>query len=109
VRFVRAGRSIAVTPDGPRGPREKLKPGVLLVAQLTGCALVPVAAAADRAWWFEGWDRFLVPRPFARVRIAYGRPVRVRRDATEAELTEATSVLEDTLGELTARVEARSS
>lgn len=86
VRNARAGRSLAITPDGPRGPRERMKPGPLAVAQLTGVPLLPVAAGADGAWWFEGWDRFLVPRPFARIRIAYGEPLHVPRDAGEAEL-----------------------
>jgi len=86
VRLARSGRTIAVTPDGPRGPRQKLKPGVLAAARATGLPLVPVAAGADRAWWFESWDRFLVPKPFARIRVAYGSPFEVPRDAEPAEV-----------------------
>jgi lysophospholipid acyltransferase (LPLAT)-like uncharacterized protein len=106
VRVVRAGRSVAITPDGPRGPRERLKPGVLQLAQLTGAPIVLVAAAADRAWWFEGWDRFLVPMPFARLRVAYADAVTIPRDAGAAGLAETTDMLETRLGELMRQVEA---
>jgi len=104
IREVREGRSVAVTPDGPRGPRERLKPGVLQLAQLTGAPLIPAAAAASRAWWFESWDRVLVPKPFARLHVAYGDPVFVSRDSED--LTEPTTRVEAALGELMARVEA---
>jgi hypothetical protein len=106
VRLVRAGRSVAITPDGPRGPREQLKPGVLQLAQLTGAPIVTVAAGADRAWWFVRWDRFLVPRPFARVRVAYGDAVFIPRGAGAAALADATSRIESNLRELMQRVDA---
>jgi lysophospholipid acyltransferase (LPLAT)-like uncharacterized protein len=104
IRAVGAGRSVAVTPDGPRGPRERLKPGVLQLAQLTGAPLVPLAAAASRAWWFVSWDRFLLPQPFARLHVAYGDPIFVQRDTTD--LTDLTARTEATLAELMSRVEA---
>jgi lysophospholipid acyltransferase (LPLAT)-like uncharacterized protein len=103
VRRVRAGHSVAVTPDGPRGPRERLKPGVLQLAQMTGAPLVPLAAAATRAWWFVSWDRFLVPQPFARLHVAYGEPIFVDRNTTD--LRELTARTEATLAGLMARVE----
>ncbi len=73
VRHVRAGRSLAVTPDGPRGPREVMKPGALLAAQLTGAPIIPASGGASRGWWFGSWDRFLVPKPFSRVRAGVRR------------------------------------
>ena len=81
VGHVRAGRSLALTPDGPRGPYQTMKPGPVLIARRTGAPIVPVAAGADRAWFFGRWDRFLVPKPFARMRIVYGAPVEVARHA----------------------------
>jgi hypothetical protein len=106
VRFVREGRSIAVTPDGPRGPRERLKPGVLSAAQLTGCALLPVGAGASRSWWFEGWDRFMVPTPFARIHIVYGEPVPVPRNAGDTELAAITERVEAAMSRITSVAEA---
>jgi lysophospholipid acyltransferase (LPLAT)-like uncharacterized protein len=105
VRHLRNGRSLAITPDGPRGPREKLKPGPLLAAQLTGAPIIPVASGASRASYFGGWDRFLIPHPFARLRIAYGEPVYVPRRADEAELQAVADEVEVRLGVLMRRVD----
>lgn len=106
VRHARAGRSVAVTPDGPRGPRERIKPGVILAAQITGCRIVPVAAAANRAWWIEGWDRFMVPQPFARICIAYGEPVFVPRGSNRNEIEGISGRLEAALSKVTLDAEA---
>jgi hypothetical protein len=107
VRHLRNGRSLAITPDGPRGPREKMKPGPLLAAQLTGAAIIPVASGASRASYFGGWDRFMIPHPFARLQIAYGEPLFVPRRADEAELQGIADEVERRLGGLMARVDER--
>lgn len=86
VKAARSGRSLAITPDGPRGPRQSLQPGVITAAQMTGLPIIPLACGASRAWWPGGWDRFCVPKPFARVRVLYGEPRRVPRDASAEEL-----------------------
>jgi lysophospholipid acyltransferase (LPLAT)-like uncharacterized protein len=75
VRELEAGNAIAVTPDGPRGPREEVAPGVVAACQRAGAPLLPIRATVDRAWRLKTWDRFLVPKPFARVTITYGEPV----------------------------------
>jgi lysophospholipid acyltransferase (LPLAT)-like uncharacterized protein len=77
VRELEAGRSVAFTPDGPRGPRRELKPGVIAAAQRGGAVIVPIHAEADRAWRLHSWDRFMIPQPLARVLITYGRPFEV--------------------------------
>lgn len=79
VRRSREGFDVAITPDGPQGPRRSFKPGALAVARLTGNPVVPVAAGMGRAWRLKSWDRFLIPKPFATVHIAYGEPVFVPR------------------------------
>jgi lysophospholipid acyltransferase (LPLAT)-like uncharacterized protein len=102
IRRLRQGQTFAITPDGPRGPRQKLKPGALAAAQITGVAMLPISAGSDSAWWFEGWDRFLVPKPFATVRIHYGQLVHVPRDATDEQLDAVSRYVEDDLNRLTA-------
>jgi lysophospholipid acyltransferase (LPLAT)-like uncharacterized protein len=77
VRELQAGKAVAFTPDGPRGPRREMKPGVVRAAQRGGGMIVPLHAEADRAWRLDSWDRFLIPKPGARVRIRYGRPFEV--------------------------------
>ena len=75
VRALRDGSDAAMTPDGPRGPAHVAKAGAVVAARRSGAALVPVATAASSAWRAASWDGFLVPRPFAHVRIVYGAPV----------------------------------
>ncbi len=77
VRELRAGGAVAFTPDGPRGPRRELKPGVVAAAQRGGGVIVPIHARADRGWRLDSWDRFLIPKPAARVTVVYGRPFEV--------------------------------
>jgi lysophospholipid acyltransferase (LPLAT)-like uncharacterized protein len=77
MRAIEGGRDAAVTPDGPRGPAHVFAPGAAIAAQRTGAALVPVRASASRAWRLKSWDRFLIPKPFATVRVAYGPPTTV--------------------------------
>lgn len=108
VRTVRSGRSLAVTPDGPQGPREQLKPGALHVARLTGAPVIPISAGSRQAWWIEGWDRFLVPKPFATVRVAVGPPHIIPRGAAVGDLAQHARELESELKGLKARVDGDS-
>ena len=77
IRALRDGTPVGVTPDGPRGPRRVVKPGALAAAEKGGAMIVPVHADSRPAWRAGSWDRFLVPPPFARVRVAYGEPFAV--------------------------------
>jgi hypothetical protein len=77
MRAIMAGHDGAVTPDGPRGPAHVFAPGAAIASQRTGAPLVMVRAAASRAWRLKSWDRFLIPKPFAKVRVSYGPIVRV--------------------------------
>ena len=76
--LVRENISPVITPDGPRGPAFKFKPGALLLAQMSGRPIVPMSYAASRAWRIM-WDRFVIPVPFARIAIAIGAPCYVPR------------------------------
>ena len=76
--LVRDNVSPVITPDGPRGPRFKFKPGALLLAQMSGRPILPMAYAASRAWRIK-WDKFVIPVPFARIAIAIGPPCYVPR------------------------------
>jgi lysophospholipid acyltransferase (LPLAT)-like uncharacterized protein len=90
VRALEEGWEVVVTPDGPRGPVERFAPGAVIAAQQAGVPIVLVAAAADRAWRLRSWDRFMIPRPLARITVAYGAPVTVPADsAREAAATAA--------------------
>lgn len=86
-RELESGFDLAITVDGPRGPAKTVAPGALVIAQRTGAPMVPTAVAASRAWRLRSWDRFMIPKPFARINVAYGEPILVQanraRDAAE--------------------------
>lgn len=75
VRELERGSVVAVTPDGPRGPAQAFQPGALAAAQRARVPVVPIALHVDRAWRMKSWDAFIVPKPFARVTIAWGEPL----------------------------------
>ena len=79
------GVSPAITPDGPRGPPWKFKPGALLLAQLSGRPIIPLSYAASSAWKIK-WDRFVIPRPGSRIVIAVGEPLYVAKGLDAAGL-----------------------
>ena len=103
VREARAGRSIAITPDGPRGPRFRIQPGLILAASLSGRPIQTAAVAIRGAKRLRSWDRFLVPRPFADVLLLYGPKLRVPPDLdAEGRAAERLRV-ERVMRDLTAR------
>jgi len=84
-RVVTEGHDLAITPDGPRGPVKSIAPGLAVVAQRTGAPVIGVSVSAPAAWRLKSWDAFMIPKPFARVSIAYSDEVRVvAGDAREA-------------------------
>jgi lysophospholipid acyltransferase (LPLAT)-like uncharacterized protein len=96
VRHLRQGGEVALTPDGPRGPAERMKPGALAAAQHANALVIATGARASSAWWIRSWDRFCLPRPFAAVDIVYGPPFAVERGkaALRQALTRAEQELE---------------
>ena len=89
VRELKDGGQVAVTPDGPRGPARTFAPGALIAAQRSGASILPVAAAADRAWRLKSWDRFTIPKPFARVTVAYGPATTIDAASARAAANDA--------------------
>ena len=81
LRQAKKGSDIAFTPDGPRGPRGEVQPGVLMAAQSTGWPIVPVAYAATRYKQLRSWDGMRIPMPFASVHFVYGEALSIARGA----------------------------
>jgi lysophospholipid acyltransferase (LPLAT)-like uncharacterized protein len=71
------GAEVALTPDGPRGPAERMKPGALAAAQHANALVIAAGARASAAWWIRSWDRFCLPKPFAAIEVAYSAPFAV--------------------------------
>jgi lysophospholipid acyltransferase (LPLAT)-like uncharacterized protein len=88
VRTLKDGFTVAVTPDGPRGPYRTFAPGALVAAHRANAPVVAFGVHATRAWYLKSWDQFMIPKPFARVTIVFDTPVMVpgssARDAADA-------------------------
>lgn len=104
IRDARAGKNIAFTPDGPRGPARILKDGLVYAAQATGLPIVPLAFDARAKKRLSSWDRMLIPRPFTRGVCVYGAPITVPRDG---DIETWRQTLERTLNDLAAEAERR--
>ena len=81
LREAQQGKNLAFTPDGPRGPRRIVQPGVIAAAQFTGLPIVPVVISSERKRVLKSWDQMEVPRFFSRIIMAYGEPLEVARGA----------------------------
>ena len=86
-----------MTVDGPRGPRQKCKPGVVLVARDTGSPILPVVAVANRYWEFNSWDRFKIPKPFTKIVMLYGEPISIEAGASNQRVDEICEKVTDSL------------
>ena len=104
VRRARAGASVGIAPDGPRGPRHHAQSGLITLARLAEVPIIPVAVGAGWKIEFRSWDRFLLPLPGSRVVVAYGEPVVVPSDADAAGLEQKRQELEGKLLKLTEEV-----
>jgi len=101
------GENIGITPDGPRGPRMRAKPGAIKAAQLSGVPVLPLSGAVGRRRILGSWDSFCLALPFSRGVIQWGDPIEVPRQADDAELERLRLRLEDSLNRLTAEADRR--
>ena len=90
--------SIGITPDGPKGPSEKIKDGVTFLSYFTKLPIVPVAVDIDKEKVFKSWDRFRLPHFFSKINITYGDPIYIK---AKDEIEEEKEFLQNTLDELT--------
>lgn len=99
-------KHLAITVDGPRGPRRIVQPGAVYIASRTGMKLVPVGVAYHRPWRLNSWDRFAIPRPFSRARCVTGEPIAVPADLRANGLEEYRRKLQSEMDRLNRAAEA---
>jgi len=85
-RALEDGWTVAFTLDGPRGPRYKVKPGPVALARSAGVPMSMFHMAVENAWVLHTWDRLMIPKPFSRVLMRFGKMIPVPRDAADEEL-----------------------
>ena len=79
-QMMKRGYSVVTTADGPQGPIYEFKAGAILTSRIGGAPIIPMACAASSAWYLNRWDKFMIPKPFAKVVIAVGEPHIVPKD-----------------------------
>ena len=94
-------RPAAFTPDGPQGPRFKVKPGVITLAKKTGYPIIPLCYNASRIKVFNSWDRFVLPKPFSKSKIIYGEPIYVPASADEVQEKQYLEKLQNEMDRIT--------
>lgn len=96
-KIARKGHSLMITPDGPRGPRHVAQPGAIFLAKKTGFPIIPIAVNISNYWELPSWDRFVLPKPFARITFTYGKPIHVASKIDDQELQKYCTVLKNEL------------
>jgi len=95
-----SGGDVVITPDGPRGPAYELGPGIIFLAQKSGAPVLPMNLEYSHCWRLGSWDRFIVPRPFAKVRVLINRPHNVKSTTTPEEFEGERLALQNAMMEL---------
>lgn len=92
--------SPVITPDGPTGPAKAFKQGAVMLSQLAQAPMLPMAYAPSKAWQLKSWDKFLIPKPFARIVIAIGPPRQAAKGLKLNELEPLRQEMEQSLNQL---------
>jgi lysophospholipid acyltransferase (LPLAT)-like uncharacterized protein len=105
-RALQEGWAVAFSLDGPRGPRYKVKPGPVALARSSGVPLSTFHIAVEHAWVLNTWDRLIIPKPFSRVLLRFGKLIPVPADASDADLEGYQQELQDSLDRISEFAEA---
>ena len=105
VKCIQDGESIAITPDGPKGPKEKIKDGLIKLAQTTGTPIVPIIWYTKKNQLLNSWDNFIIPFPFSKGVYIFGKPIYIERKMSDKKYLDTKKIIQSKLDELTAIVE----
>ncbi|MGC9327953.1 MAG: lysophospholipid acyltransferase family protein, partial [Candidatus Hinthialibacter sp.] len=107
--WLQQGRSAVVTPDGPRGPRERVQPGIIHLAKMSGLPVIPISFSSSRNYRFQSWDRFMLPLPFGSIYLSIGDPVEVPKDLDGDGLEQKRQAVEHEMRRVTRLADQRCS
>jgi lysophospholipid acyltransferase (LPLAT)-like uncharacterized protein len=105
IQRIKEGKDLIFAVDGPTGPIYRVKPGALFVAKKAGAVIVPVSFSYKPALVFNSWDRYMLPYPFAKVRLVFGAPFQPSDDLSEEVVERERLQLEETLKRLTSEAD----
>jgi lysophospholipid acyltransferase (LPLAT)-like uncharacterized protein len=101
ITLLQQGDSIVITPDGPKGPRFAFKTNSIKIASESNAAIIPISYSASSAKIFNSWDRFILPLPFSRIKIKFGKLNFIPKDISDEEIEKYGKAIEDELNNLT--------
>lgn len=90
-------KDIAITPDGPRGPRHEIQSGVITLSQISGCPIVPIGYTVEKKKVLHTWDKFVIPKPFSKGKLVLGDPIFIPKDANQHQKDALKNQLQNTL------------
>ncbi|HHT9130813.1 MAG TPA: lysophospholipid acyltransferase family protein, partial [Candidatus Brocadiaceae bacterium] len=96
----REGYPLAITPDGPRGPRFIVQQGSIYLGKKTQLPIIPTVVGLSRYWELPSWDRFRIPKPFSRALVMYGEPIHIPPNISDEEMEHYRLLLEQTMKEM---------
>jgi len=105
VSVLNEGVTMGITPDGPKGPRYRVKDGAIMLAKLSGAPILPITYSARHAIVLDSWDRFVVPLPFSKGVMIWGNPITVPADADDEMLEQKRLEVENELNRITAEAD----
>jgi hypothetical protein len=97
LRFLKDGCNISITPDGPRGPRYRMSKGPIALASKTGYPVLPASINYSSYWELRSWDRFQIPKPWAKVSLVLGEPIKIPDNLSNADIEKWRKTVEDAL------------
>ncbi|MEM9444526.1 MAG: lysophospholipid acyltransferase family protein [Verrucomicrobiota bacterium] len=89
---------VALTPDGPRGPRYEIHPGIIHLSQASGVPIIPLSCQFSKKWELNSWDKFQIPKPFSTCKLCCHHPIAIPKEVSERELQALTQRLREELG-----------
>ena len=99
------GTAIAITPDGPKGPRFTVQPGIIYLSQKTGVPIIPTSLGLTSYWELPSWDKFRIPKPFSKAALIYGEPIHIPPKLSKSEVEAFCRLLENKMREITIETE----
>ena len=105
IRAINNGESVAITPDGPKGPKEIVKDGIIKLALTTGAPIVPLFWKVKNHKILNSWDNFIIPFPFSTGVYVFGKPFHIKGKITEKKLCQIKSLIQNEFDDLTNEVE----
>lgn len=107
IKRLQLGESIAITPDGPKGPKEQVKEGIIKLAQISNTPIIPLVWTTEKFKTINSWDDFVLPYPFSKGIYCYGKPISIKKNINVNQFELERQKLENELKRLTRILESK--